>query len=284
MATITVHAMFSKAILKEIPIDMLHSGTYQPRESFSEESLESLSTTIAQLGVLEPLIVRLSSKSPDQFEIIAGERRWRAAKIAELAVVPCLLSNYSDEQAAQIALIENTCREGLNPIAEALAMQRLATEFRYTHDEIGVLLGLSRTYVTNLLRLLKLDARIQHWMKQGHLSEGHGKLLAGLPLEKQYWFAYEAIKKEWSVSVLDNAIKTLDNKKLEASKNRKSAAPTTQLEQQLTEQFGHAIKLTLNKNETGCFRIQFHDREHMQKIMEKLGFQEEESFDSNAPY
>lgn len=269
--------MFSKAVLKEIPIDMLHSGTYQPRESFSEESLESLSATIAQLGVLEPLIVRLSPKTPEQFEIIAGERRWRAAKRVGLTVVPCLVSNYSNEQAAQIALIENTCREELNPITKAFAMQRLIEEFCYTHDEVAVLLGMSRTYVTNLLRLLRLDARIQHWMKQGSLSEGHGKLLAGLPLEKQYWFAYEAIKKEWPISVLDGAIKMLGSKKSEDSKIRKSAAPTSPLERQLTERFGYPVKLTLNKNETGSFRIQFYDREHMEKIMEKLGYIDENS-------
>ncbi|HVC48963.1 MAG TPA: ParB/RepB/Spo0J family partition protein [Burkholderiales bacterium] len=195
METITIHAMFGKAVLKEIAIDRLHSGTYRPRDTCSQEALESLSKTIAQLGVLEPLIVRLSPKNPDHFEIVAGERRWRAAKLAGLTVVPCLLANYSNEQAAQIALIENTAREALNPIAEAKAMQCLANEFGYTHDEIGVLLGMSRSNVTNLLRLLKLDARIQHWMKQGHLSEGHGKILAGLPLDKQYWYAYYAIKK-----------------------------------------------------------------------------------------
>jgi ParB family transcriptional regulator, chromosome partitioning protein len=271
METITVHALFGKAVLKDIAIDKLHSGTYQPRDTFSKEALESLSKTIAQLGVLEPLIVRASTKSHEHFEIIAGERRYRAAALAGLTVVPCLLSNYSNEQAAQIALIENTAREALNPIAEALAMQRLATEFRYTHDEIGVLLGISRSHVTNLLRLLSLDARIQHWMKQGHLSEGHGKLLAGLPREKQYWFAYEAIKKEWSVSVLDEVIKASDDKKLNASEIRKSAAPTSPLERHVTEQFGYPVKLTLHKNETGCFRIHFHDRERMQKILEKLG-------------
>jgi ParB family chromosome partitioning protein len=194
MEPITIHALFGKAILRDIEINKLHSGTYQPRDTFSEEAIASLSKTIAQLGVLEPLIVRASTKSHELFEIVAGERRFRAAKLAGLTVVPCLLSNYTNEQAAQIALIENTHREALNPIAEALAMKRLATEFRYTHDEIGLLLGISRSQVTNLLRLLSLDARIQHWMKQGHLSEGHGKLLAGLRLEKQYWYAYEAIK------------------------------------------------------------------------------------------
>jgi ParB family chromosome partitioning protein len=264
--------MFGKAVLKEIPIEMLHSGAYQPRDTFSEEALESLSSkTISQLGVLEPLIVRASQSHREQFEIVAGKRRWRAAKRAGLIVVPCLLSNYTNEQAAQIALIENTCREALNPIAEAFAMRRLADEFRYTHDEISVLLGISRSHVSNLLRLLNLDARIQHWMKQGHLSEGHGKILAGLPLDKQYWFAYEAIKKEWSVSVLDNAIKTSNDKKSDASKIRKAATPTSPLERQLTEQFGFPIKITLNKNETGCFRSLFHDREHMEKIIQKLG-------------
>jgi len=205
-----------------------------------------------------------------------SERRWRAAKLAGLEVVPCLLANYSDEQAAQIALIENTAREALNPIAEALAMKRLSVDFRYTHDEIAILLGMSRSHVTNLLRLLSLDARIQHWMKQGHLSEGHGKLLAGLPLEKQYWYAYYAIKKEWSVSTLDNAIKAGEDKKLAASKAKKSTQPTSPLERQLTEQFGFPMKVTINKNDTGYFRISFHDRAHMQTILDKLGLKASE--------
>lgn len=271
--TITVHTLFGKAVLHDIAIDKLHSSIYQPRDNFSEEGLKSLATTIAQLGVLEPLIVRSLVKKQGHYEIVAGERRFRAAKLAGLTVVPCLLSNYTNEQAAQIALIENTHREALNPIAEALAMRRLATEFCYTHDEIGILLGISRSQVTNLLRLLSLDARIQHWMKQGHLSEGHGKLLAGLSLEKQYWFAYEAIKKEWSVGTLDNAIKAMDEKKREANIARKSSVITSPIEKQLTEQFGFPMKVTINKNEAGSFRIPFHNREHMHTILEKLGCQ-----------
>jgi ParB family chromosome partitioning protein len=268
METITVHALFGKAVLQDIAIDKLHSGTYQPRDAFPEEGISSLAKTIEQLGVLEPLIIRQSKQKPGHYEIIAGERRFRAAKLTGLSVVPCLLSNYSNEQTAQIALIENTCREALNPIAEALAMQRLAAEFHYTHEEIGLLLGISRAQVTNLLRLLNLDVRIQHWLKQGHLSEGHGKLLAGLPLEKQYWFAYEAIQKEWSVGVLDDAIKAMDCKKREA---RKSSALASPLEKQLTDQFGFPMRVKINKNETGYFRIPFHSSEHMRTILEKLG-------------
>lgn len=269
--TITVHALFGKAVLQDIAIDRLHSSAYQPREVFSEEGLASLAATIDQLGILEPLIVRLSTQKQGQYEIVAGERRYRAAKLAGLTVVPCLLSNYTNEQAAQIALIENTCREALNPIAEALAIKRLATEFSYTHEEVGLLLGVSRAQVSNLLRLLNLDERIQHWMKQGHLSEGHGKVLASLPAEKQYWFAYECIKKEWSVGTLDDAIKALDEKKREASIARKSSPIASPIEKQLTEQFGFQMKVAINKNEAGSFRIPFHSREQMHSILEKLG-------------
>jgi ParB family chromosome partitioning protein len=269
--TITIHALFGKAVLQDIAIDRLHSSAYQPRDEFSEEGLASLAATIEQLGVLEPLIVRLSMQKQGHYEIVAGERRYRAAKRAGLTIVPCLLSNYTNEQAAQIALIENTCREGLNPIAEALAIKRLATEFHYDHEEIAMLLGVSRPQVSNLLRLLNLDARIQHWMKHGHLSEGHGKVLASLPQDKQYWFAYEAIKKEWSVGTLNDAIKAMDEKKRRASIARKSSPIASPIEKQLAEQFGFQMKVTINKNEAGSFRIPFHNREQMHIILEKLG-------------
>lgn len=271
METITVHAMFSKGVLKDIPIEMLHSGTYQPRDSFSEDALESLAKTIEQLGILEPLIVRASQQHQNQFEIVAGERRFRAAKLAGFAVVPCLLSNYTNEQAAQIALIENTHREALNPIAEARAMQRLAEEFRYTHDEVAVLLGVSRSQVTNLIRLLRLDGRVQHWIKQGVLSEGHGKVLVSVHDDKQYWFAYEAIKKEWSVRALDEAIKEAASKMTE-SPHPKSPS-LNPLEQQLMEQFGYPVKVSINKNASGHFRIPFDNQSVMHEIMDRLGIQ-----------
>ena len=274
--TITVHALFGKAILKEIAITQLHSGTYQPRDIFLEEALNSLAKTIEQLGILEPLIVRRSPIHSDQYEIIAGERRFRAAKLAELSVVPCLLTNYSDEQAAQIALIENTAREALNPIAEAIAMKRLSEAFHYTHEEIGALLGVSRAQVTNVLRLLTLDGRIQHWMKQGALSVAHGKLLAGVPLDDQYALAYDAVKKSWTVHMLDSMIKEALQKKSDEKLGLKPIktppAPTTPLEEKVSHQFGHSIKIALNKNDSGYFRIPFNDKEDMQHILEKLGY------------
>jgi ParB family chromosome partitioning protein len=261
---------------------MLHSGTYQPRNEFSEEALETLSKTVAQLGILEPLIVRAYQKYADKFEIVAGERRWRAAQRVGLTVVPCLISNYTNEQAAQIALIENTCREALNPIEEAHAIQRLTEEFRYTHDEVSMLLGVSRSHVSNLLRLLRMDGRVQHWLRQGDISEGHGKLLAGVPYEKQYYYAYHAIKKEWSVRMLDEAIKTGEDKKLTTNRSKKAEQPMLLLETKLTEQFGFPMKVALNKNDTGYFRIPFHDRVHMQMILDRFGVKDNIDLMSNT--
>lgn len=246
--TITVHALFGKVILKEIAITQLHSGAYQPRDVFSDEALQSLSKTIEHLGILEPLIIRHSPIQSDHYEIIAGERRFRAAKLAGLTIVPCLLTNYSDEQAAQIALIENTHREELNPIAEAIAMRRLSEEFKYTHDEIALLLGMSRAQVTNYLRLLTLEGRVQHWMKQGNLSVGHGKLLAGVPYEDQYAIAHHAIKKTLTVHMLDKHIKEhmqkRRNKKWGLDKDNLSTIKTlTTKEAEQTAKTGAVVKI-----------------------------------------
>jgi ParB family transcriptional regulator, chromosome partitioning protein len=269
---ITIHAPFDKAMLQDIPLGMLHSGTYQPRREFSEESLIQLRDTIAQLGVLEPLIVRPSQQHAGQYEIIAGERRFRAATLAGLASVPCMVAGFSNEKAAQAALIENTCREDLNPMDKAHAMQRFVIEFDYTHEEIGALLGISRSNVSNILRLLRLDGRIQHWLRSGSLSEGHGKLLAGISYDKQYGFAYEAIKKGWSVNILDEAIKNeADRKNSRKPQKDESVCHTTQLAYRLTEKFGHPVKASINRDESGSFRILFCNRQHMLDIMRRLG-------------
>jgi ParB family transcriptional regulator, chromosome partitioning protein len=269
---ITIHAPFDKATLKDIPLGMLHSGTYQPRREFSEESLIQLRDTIALLGVLEPLIVRPSQQHAGQYEIIAGERRFRAATLAGLASVPCMVAAFLNEKAAQAALIENTCREDLNPIDKAHAMQRFVIEFDYTHEEIGALLGISRSNISNILRLLRLDGRVQHWLRSGSLSEGHGKLLAGISYDRQYEFAYEAIKRGWSVNILDEAIKNkADRKNSRKPQKDESVCHTTQLGYRLTEKFGHPVKASINRDESGSFRILFCNRQHMLDIMRRLG-------------
>ncbi len=162
-----------KLVFKEIAVTQLRRGQYQPPHHFSEDGLKSLAETIKRVGVLEPLLVRPLSSSG--FEIIAGERRWRASQMAGLKVVPCLVGHYDDEKASQIALIENLNRENLNPIDEAAGISRVLIEFDYTHQEMGAILGKTRSHITNLVRLLRLDQRVQEMLSSGTLSEAHGK-------------------------------------------------------------------------------------------------------------
>ena len=159
--------------LKSIPVELLKRGQYQPRKHFDEEALQELADSIKEQGIIEPIVVRpLPNKT---YEIIAGERRWRAAQLAGLDTVPCLIRECSDRAAAALTVIENVQRKDLNPIEEAESYQRLIQEFGYSHDEVAKALGKSRTGITNNLRLLKLDSNIKEIIRLGTLSEGHGK-------------------------------------------------------------------------------------------------------------
>ena len=154
--------------LKKLPIDSLKPGQYQPRKVIAPEALEELANSIRTQGVIQPIVVRQNSDY--QYEIIAGERRWRAAQLAGLSEVPCIARHYSDHDAAEVTLIENIQREGLNPIEEARALQCLLDEFHYTHDEIAKSIGKSRTKITNALRLLQLDTEVQQWLIEKKLT------------------------------------------------------------------------------------------------------------------
>jgi len=264
---------YRRTQLRDIPVEFLVPGYYQPRQQFSQDGLDSLAQTIERIGILEPLAVRVLSTSPERYEIIAGERRFRAAMQVGLATVPCVISNYSDEEAAQIALIENTCREDLNPMSKAKAMQRLIDEFDYTHEQLGNILGIKRATVTNQLRLLTLDPRIQVWIYQGELAESHGKVLAGVPLEKQYELAYESIRQGWSVYLLDQAVSSWRAKKpMKGKSPRQQCAKLATIEQQLSLQLGCPIAIKVKQNEAGYFRIDFSDATHMQQVIDKLAW------------
>lgn len=229
-----LNQLAAKTILKELPIEQLTRGQYQPRQKFDSVALQELAETIKNVGVLEPLIVR--AKVDNQFEIIAGERRWRASQLAGLETIPCLVGNYTDEQAIQIALIENLSRQNLNPIEEAEAIARLIEEFKYTHEDVAVNLGKPRTEVTNLLRLLKLDSRIKTLIVSGDLSESHGKILAGLPIEQQYFYAHQAVVKNWSIRALEKAVKqTTRSKSKLFTTSQNSDADLQRLERNLAD-------------------------------------------------
>lgn len=262
-----------KLAFKEIPVTQLRAGQYQPRHVFSEDGLKSLAETIKGVGVLEPLLVR--PLSDNGYEIIAGERRWRAAKLAAFKTVPCLVGYYDDEQASQIALIENTSREDLNPIDEASGINRIVLEFDYTHQEMAAILGKTRSHITNLLRLLKLDIRVQEMLMIGKLPGSQGKILAGLPIEKQYFFAQECIEKQWSMRTLSQAIRSTgeNNKKNTYSSNNRSDkkdVDISRLEQETSDQFGHEVKFFLEKNKSGYVKINFCSLDELESILYKF--------------
>jgi ParB family transcriptional regulator, chromosome partitioning protein len=269
MQELTKSLRHPKLAFREIPVTQLRGGQYQPRQTFCEEGLKSLAETIKRVGVLEPLLVRPLAASA--YEIVAGERRWRAARIACLKTVPCLVGYYSDEQASQVALIENMSREDLNPIDEAAGINRIVLEFDYTHEEVGAILGKTRSHITNLLRLLKLDHRVQEWLMAGEISEAHGKILAGLPIEKQYFFASKCIEKHWSMRVLSKEIKSATEKNKESPKHKdKKDVDILRLEQEVSDKFGHQVKFCFDKNKSGVINIHFCNFDELEGVLAKL--------------
>lgn len=257
--------------LKNIPVEFLSRGRYQPRRVFNEAALQELADSIRSQGVIEPIIVREMEKNA--YEIIAGERRWRASQIAGLREVPCIVRNYTDSQAAEVTLIENIQREELNPIEEAEALMLLIRDFHYTHDEVAKAVGHSRTKITNTLRLLQLDARVKQFLIDKKLSEGHGKMLAGLLPQLQWRLAQEAISEGWSVRQLEQKIQqarpaSIDNSGKDANVRR--------LETKISDHFGAEVVLENNPNQrSGWVKLKYHNYEVLQGLLHKMGIQEE---------
>lgn len=258
-----------KPTLQHLSVDQLVRGHYQPRQHFDPAQLQELAESIKTTGgLLQPIVVRPLKSG--QFEIIAGERRWRAAQLAEINEVACLVSHYTDEQALQAAMIENISRTDLNPIEEAQAYQRLIDEFHYLHEEIAATIGKSRTVITNALRLLKLDERIKTFIISGQLSEGHGKILAGLPLSHQYALAEQTIQKNWSVRKIE----------LEAKKIMQPAEPANpysdpnlkRLEMALTDHLGNQVNIEYEERGGGALKLRFHNIDELEGHFQRLGF------------
>ena len=183
--------------LRDIPVDLIRRGKYQPRRDIDQEALQELADSITAQGVMQPIVVR--SISADHFEIIAGERRWRATQLAGLDSIPALVKDVPDEAAVAMALIENIQRENLNPIEEAMALLRLQDEFELTQQEVANAVGKSRTTVTNLLRLMSLKDDVRTLLERGDLEMGHARALLGLPGEEQSAAARTVVGKGLSV-------------------------------------------------------------------------------------
>lgn len=262
-----------KPSLQQIPIELLVRGQYQPRQHFDPEKLQELADSIkATNGLLQPIVVRPIAQG--HYEIVAGERRWRATQLAGFADVSCLVCAYTDEQALQAAIVENIIRTDLNPIEEAQAFQRLIAEFNYLHEEVAASVGKSRTAVTNTLRLLRLDARVQKRLISGELSEGHGKILAGVDLALQIELAERCVEKGWNVRQLE-----LETKKLQALSQKTnepfSDANLKHLESALSEHVGNRVGIDYEDRGGGYVKIRFNNIDELQGHFERIGFKYE---------
>ncbi|OAI48702.1 hypothetical protein AYO45_04490 [Gammaproteobacteria bacterium SCGC AG-212-F23] len=259
----------AKPTLNSLSVDQLVRGKFQPRKHFDPELLQELAESIKTTGgLLQPIVVRPLKNNT--YEIIAGERRWRAAQLAGLTEINCLVGFYTDEQALQAATIENINRTNLNPIEEANAYQRFIDEFNYLHEEVAAAVGKPRTSITNALRLLKLDSRVQELLITGKISEGHGKILAGIPVQHQLFLAQESILKNWSVRKIE-----LEAKKLlqpQANEGAYSDPHIKHLESELSDHIGNKVHIKCEDRGGGTMEIRFNNIDELQGHFERLGF------------
>ncbi len=257
----------SGGALRELPVSSLAPGKYQPRTRMDKAALEELAQSVKDRGIVQPILVR--EVAGGKFEIVAGERRWRAAQIAGLATVPALVRDIPDEQALGIGLIENIQREDLNAIEEAAGIKRLIDEFRLTHETAAQAVGRSRAAVSNLLRLLELAKPVQEMLMDGKLDMGHARALLALSKAKQVELAHQVIARSLSVREAERLVKhELDPPK--AGKTKRSAdADTRHLENDLAEKLGTRVEVKADKKGKGSLIIDFMSFEHLDGILER---------------
>ena len=254
--------------LRKLPIECLQPGKYQPRKDMSPEALEDLAASIRSQGVIQPIVVR-PLKQDNRYEIIAGERRWRAAQLAQLAIVPCLVKDVPDEAAVAIALIENIQREDLNAMEEAQALDRLMVEFELTHQQVAEAVGKSRTTVTNILRLNNLDPDVKLLLEHGDIEMGHARALLGLEGQQQVAAARTVVGKGMTVRDTENLVRKL----LSPAKEKPEVTQdpdVKRLETQLSENIGAPVNISHNAKGKGKLVINFSDLEQLDGILAKI--------------
>ena len=252
-----------------IPTKALQAGSFQPRLDFCPQSLQELAQSIASHGLIEPLVVRLIAKNV--YEIIAGERRWRAAQLVGLEELPCLVGDYTDKQACALTLIENVQREDLNLIEEAGAYKRLIDEFHYQQDEIAVLVGKSRSHIANILRLLQLSPLVKQNISKKLLSLGHARLLVGLEVYQQEWLAEKVIQEQCSVREFEKMIKAQKVPLKPAANAFQSDKDIMRLQTLLAEQIGSPVQIVSENQQGGWLKIQFFDNDTLAGLLERFG-------------
>lgn len=246
-----------------LPIEKIQPGEYQPRTNMDQASLEELAASIRSQGIIQPILVR--PISGNKYEIIAGERRWRAAQIAQLHEVPVLVRNIPDEATLAVALIENIQRENLNPVEEAVGFKRLMDEFELTHEEMAKSVGRSRASVTNLLRLLNLSFGAKELLEQGNIEMGHARAILGLPTEHQDTVAREVYAKRLSVRQTEALVRAYASPSKKTNKPEKSA-DIRSLEENLAEKLGTKVSLE-DKNGKGKLVIEYSSLDTLDGIL-----------------
>lgn len=255
---------FGEVILK---INDVEPNKNQPRRTFNEDSLIELSESIKQHGIVQPLVV---AKQKDYYEIIAGERRWRAAKIAGLKEVPVIIKDYSPQEIMEVALIENIQREDLNPIEEAKAYKNLIDEYNLKQDQVAEKVSKSRTAVTNALRLLKLDDRVQEMLINENISSGHARALLGLDdAEKQYNIATQIFDEKLSVRETEKLVKQINRPEQppKPKKELKNDFVYRDIEEKLKEKIGTKVKINRKTEDKGKIEIEYYSPEELEKIL-----------------
>lgn len=263
--------------IRTLRLSQIDPNRSQPRQYFEDESLDELSDSIRQFGVLQPILVQ---KKGNRYEIIAGERRWRAARKAGLTEIPAIVREYTDQETLELSLIENIQREDLNPIEEAKAFRRLVEEFSLRQEDLAVRVSKSRTAITNSLRLLKLDERVQDMIVQGQISMGHARALIPVEIpEEQYLIAQQIAEKHLSVRDVEKLIKArLSGKKKKKDSGKDKTAerdPALELaykeiEERLKQSLGTKTTIRHSGDGTGKLEIEFYSHEDLEKIVDML--------------
>lgn len=252
--------------IDEIDIDMIVPNQDQPRKHFDKERLDVLSKSIEEHGVLQPIILR-SFKTG--YEIVAGERRWRASKQAKLKMIPAIILNVDEEKFVEIALIENLQREDLNAIEEAMAYRSLMDKHSYTQERVAEVVGKSRSYVANTLRLISLDDRVQQDIIAGKLTSGHGKCLAGLPkYDDQYHTAMLCKEKQMTVRELEEYLKKRSTKKKPKTSKEKDLY-IKEVEQKFCDVFGTRVEI-VNGKRKGKIQIEYYTDSDLMRLLDLI--------------
>ena len=257
-----------EGILRQIAVDLLQRGKYQPRSHMDKEALAELAESIKQQGVVQPIVVRPIGEG--RYEIVAGERRWRASQLAGLERIPALVREIPDEAAIAVALIENIQRENLNPIEEAVALQRLANEFNLTHEQVAAHVGRSRVAVSNLLRLLNLNSDVRAMLESGELDMGHGRALLALQGAAQSQVARQIAHKGLSVREAEALVRHGQGKPRASTKSARVDADTADLQRDLSDRLGAKVSLSHSKTGKGKLVIEYNSLDELDGILQKI--------------